>query len=155
MPNRRLIRVAESIRAVLGRLALRERTLEGKLITITGVTVSPDLRHAQVFVTHLDGSTPDKDVVLTLNALKEEWQREINKTLSIKYTPRLQFFVDEAQRRGDRILQIMTEIDPTRLDPNDPDFIDPSDAAPTLTSEKSPDLDPPAELRVRSQRRAP
>ena len=94
MPSRRLIRVAESIRSVLGRLALRERTLEGKLITITGVTVSPDLRHAQVFVTHLDGSTPDKDVVLTLNALKEEWQREINKTLSIKYTPRLQFFVD-------------------------------------------------------------
>jgi hypothetical protein len=49
----------------------------------------------------------------------------------------------------------MTEIDPTRLDPNDPYFIDPSDAAPILTPEESPDLDPPAELRGRSQKRAP
>lgn len=119
MSSRRLVRVSESIRSVLARLATRERTLEGKLITITGVEVSPDLRHAQVFVTHLDGSTPDKDVVHTLNALKEEWQKEINNTLRIKYTPRLQFFVDDAQRRGDRILQIMTEINPPPLEENE------------------------------------
>ena len=112
MPSRRLFRVSESIRSVLARLVTRERTLDGKLITITGVEVSPDLRHAQIYVTHLDGSSPDADVIHTLNMLKEEWQAELNKTLHIKYTPRLHFHVDEAQRRGDRILQIMTEIEP-------------------------------------------
>ena len=74
MPSRRLFRVSESIRSVLARLVTRERTLEGKLITITGVEVSPDLRHAQVYVTHLDGSSPDADIIHTLNMLKEEWQ---------------------------------------------------------------------------------
>jgi hypothetical protein len=44
--------------------------------------------------------------------LKEEWQGELKKTLHIKYTTRLHFHVDEAQRLGDRILQIMTEIEP-------------------------------------------
>ena len=89
MPSRRLVRVSESIRSVLARLVTRERTLDGKLITITGVEVSPDLRHAQIYVTHLDGSSPDADVIHTLNMLKEQWQGELNKTLHIKYTPRL------------------------------------------------------------------
>ena len=83
MPSRRLVRVSESIRSVLARLVTRERTLEGKLITITGVEVSPDLRHAQIYVTHLDGSSPDADVIHTLNMLKEQWQGELNKTLHI------------------------------------------------------------------------
>jgi len=113
MSSRRLVRVSESIRSVLARLVSRERTLEGKLITITGVEVSPDLRHAQIFISHLDGSTPDAEVIHTLNMLKEEWQAELNKALHIKYTPRLHFHVDEAQKRGDRILQIMSEIEPS------------------------------------------
>ena len=46
MSSRRLVRVSESIRGVLARLVSRERTLEGTLLTITGVDVSPDLRHA-------------------------------------------------------------------------------------------------------------
>jgi len=112
MASRRLVRVSESIRQVLARLITRERTLEGQLITITGVEVSPDLRHAQIFISHLDGSTPDAQVIHTLNMLKEEWQSELNKALHIKYTPRLHFHVDEAQKRGDRILQIMSEIEP-------------------------------------------
>jgi ribosome-binding factor A len=81
MSSRRLVRVSESIRGVLARLVSRERTLEGTLITITGVDVSPDLRHATVFVSHLDGRT-------------------------------LHFKFDEAQKRGDRILQIMSELEP-------------------------------------------
>ena len=81
MSSRRLVRVSESIRGVLARLVSRERTLEGALLTITGVDVSPDLRHAKVFVSHLDGRTPDDQILHTLSALKEEWQAEINKAL--------------------------------------------------------------------------
>ena len=99
MSSRRLVRVSESIRGVLARLVSRERTLEGMLLTITGVDVSPDLRHATVFVSHLDGRTPDEQILHDLNALKEEWQSEINKTLHIKYTPKLHFKFDEAQKR--------------------------------------------------------
>ena len=112
MSSRRLVRVSESIRGVLARLVSRERTLEGTLLTITGVDVSPDLRHATVFISHLDGRTPDEQILHDLNALKEEWQAEINKTLHIKYTPKLHFKFDEAQKRGDRILQIMSELEP-------------------------------------------
>jgi len=112
MSSRRLVRVSESIRGVLARLVSRERTLEGMLLTITGVEVSPDLRHATVFVSHLDGRTPDDQILHDLNALKEEWQSEINKALHIKYTPKLHFKFDEAQKRGDRILQIMSELEP-------------------------------------------
>ena len=72
----------------------------------------PSFPKADPCRSHLDGSSPDADVIHTLNMLKEQWQGELNKTLHIKYTPRLHFHVDEAQRRGDRILQIMTEIEP-------------------------------------------
>ena len=94
MSSRRLVRVSESIRGVLARLVSRERTLEGMLLTITGVDVSPDLRHATVFVSHLDGRTPDEQILHDLNALKEEWQSEINKTLHIKYTPKQRAFAE-------------------------------------------------------------
>jgi len=89
MSSRRLVRVSESIRGVLARLVSRERTLEAMLLTIAGVDASPDLRHATVFVSHLDGRTPDDQILHDLNTLKEEWQSEINQALHIKYTPKL------------------------------------------------------------------
>jgi len=112
MSSRRLVRVSESIRGVLARLVSRERTLEAMLLTIAGVDASPDLRHATVFVSHLDGRTPDDQILHDLNTLKEEWQSEINQALHIKYTPKLHCKFNEAQKRGDRILQIMSEPEP-------------------------------------------
>ncbi|MGH6901581.1 MAG: ribosome-binding factor A, partial [Geminicoccaceae bacterium] len=57
-PQRQL-RVGEALRHVLAELLMRdgprEPGLEGSALTVSEVRISPDLRHAEVFVTELGG----------------------------------------------------------------------------------------------------
>ncbi len=110
MSNRRLIRVAEVLRSEISRLISRERNLEGDLITITGIEVSPDLKQAFVYCTSLNKNLADDVLLGKLNATKSEWQREIGAKIKTKYTPRLTFRIDEAQRRGDKIIQLLDQL---------------------------------------------
>ena len=69
-PSQRQLRVAEEIRHVLAglfaRTEFRDPDLAGVIITVTEVRISPDLKHATVFVTRLGRS----DVDAVLPALK-------------------------------------------------------------------------------------
>jgi ribosome-binding factor A len=114
MSNRRLIRVAEVIRGEISRLASRERSLEGALITFTGVEVSPDLRHADVYVTSLNPQMSGEQLLANLERVRVSWQSQIGSKVKIKYTPRLSFHLDEAQQRGDRVMQILDSLPPLK-----------------------------------------
>ncbi len=63
-PTQRQLRVAEEIRHVLAqifaRTEFRDPDLAGIIITVTEVRISPDLKHATVFVTRLGRSDVDK-----------------------------------------------------------------------------------------------
>lgn len=101
---RRMRRVNEAVRGVLGS-AIGARVKDPRLgfVTITGVEVAADLRHAKVFYSVL-GSQKDK--AGTLEALRGSQgflQAEINRELHLKRTPELEFIYDESIDTGMRI----------------------------------------------------
>lgn len=110
MNNRRLVRVAEVLRSEISRLVSRERNLEDDLITITQIEVTPDLKQAFVYCTSLNKELTDEELLRKLNNAKSEWQREIGAKIKTKYTPRLTFRIDEGQRRGDKIIQLLDQL---------------------------------------------
>lgn len=102
----RLLRVGEQIRhvlaEVLNRRELRDPVLESHIISVSEVRVSPDLRHATVFVMPLGGA--DADAVL--GALKRNARTlkgEVARRVNTKYAADLHFRLDESFDEGARI----------------------------------------------------
>jgi ribosome-binding factor A len=111
-----MVRVAGALQSELARLLARERDLEELLVTITHVTVSPDLRQARVMVSSLAKNSSPAHIIDRLQSHAKQWQGEIARRLPIKYTPRLEFSFDTAMERGDRVLGILHEVEEEGLD---------------------------------------
>jgi ribosome-binding factor A len=102
----RLLRVGEQVRhalaEVLRRGELRDELIERSFVTVSEVRLSPDLRHATVFVKALVGGD-DQAVVKALASHARYLRGEVAKRLATKYTPDLRFRVDESFDAGARI----------------------------------------------------
>src|SRR4026207_892169 len=102
----RLLRVGEQVRHVLSELLLRgevhDETLASHLVSVTEVRMSPDLRHATVFVKPLLGQ--DEEVVLkALRTHTAFFQREVATRVRLKYAAKLKFRADESFDEGGKI----------------------------------------------------
>ena len=106
----RLLRVGEQVRHALSDILMRgdvhDETLASHLVSVTEVRMSPDLRHATVFVKPLLGQ--DEEVVL--KALRQNTaflQREVARRVRMKYAAKLKFVADESFDEGSHIDRIL------------------------------------------------
>jgi ribosome-binding factor A len=102
----RLLRVGEQVRHVLSDILQRgdvhDQTLQSHLVSITEVRMSPDLRHATVFVKPLLGQ--DEEAVLkALRTNTAYLQREVARRVRLKYAAKLKFVPDESFDEGGHI----------------------------------------------------
>jgi ribosome-binding factor A len=102
----RSLRVGEQVRHVLSEILSRgdvhDETLAKHLVTVTEVRMSPDLRHATVFVKPLLG----KDEAAVLKALRTNTaylQREVAHRVQTKYAAKLKFLADDSFDEGSHI----------------------------------------------------
>lgn len=107
----RTARVSEVIRRELSQLMSRSGELEGLFITISGVKTLPDLKQAFIYLSVIDQAVPNGQILELLNKCKKDWQKELGHRMGTKFTPRLTFEIDSTIERGDRIMQVMQEID--------------------------------------------
>ncbi len=107
----RLLRVNELLKRELSVLLVREITFENLLVTVNQVDVTPDLKSAHVFISVL-GSKGRKEVLPKLEASRVALQSALSKHVVLKYTPHLVFHLDDSIERGDRVLEILQEIQP-------------------------------------------
>ena len=102
----RLLRVGEQVRHILSDILSRgdvhDDTLQSHLVSVTEVRMSPDLRHALVFVKPLLGQ--DEEVVLkALRTHTAFLQREVASRVQLKYAAKLKFRADESFDEGGKI----------------------------------------------------
>ena len=113
----RTLRVGEQVRHVLSEILQRgdvhDDTLSSHMVSVTEVRMSPDLRHATVFVKALLG----KDEEAVLKALRTNTaylQREVATRVKMKYAARLKFLADESFDEGSHIDAILRRDDVAR-----------------------------------------
>ena len=106
----RLLRVGEQVRHVLSELLARgevhDETLAKHMVSVTEVLMSPDLRHATVFVKPLLG----EDEAVVLKALRTNTaflQREVAQRIRTKYAAKLKFLLDESFDEGSHIDRLL------------------------------------------------
>jgi ribosome-binding factor A len=82
------------------------------LLTVTGVDVDPDLRHATVWLSSLSDEAAE-----VLAEERGEIQGAIGRQVRMKRTPQLKFAVDPAVVNGERIDGILRGLTPAADDP--------------------------------------
>jgi ribosome-binding factor A len=106
----RLLRVGEQVRHALSDILMRgdvhDETLASHLVSVTEVRMSPDLRHATVFVKPLLG-TDEEAVIKALRTNTAYLQREVAARVKMKYAAKLKFLADESFDEGTHIDQLL------------------------------------------------
>ena len=75
------------------------------------VDISPDLKNCTVYVSVIGASYQKSDVIAELEEHRIALQRELSKRVVLKYTPHLHFKLDNSIERGNRVLEIIQDLD--------------------------------------------
>ena len=108
----RLLRVGEQVRHALSELLMRgdvhDETLQSHMVSVTEVRMSPDLRHATVFVKPLLGQD-EEEVLKALRTHTAFFQKEIARRVATKYAAKIKFLADQSFDEGGRIDQLLRD----------------------------------------------
>jgi ribosome-binding factor A len=107
-------RVRELLKRAIGEAVRREfHVNDVGLITINDVDVGGDLKSAVVFISVLGKAEQQKRALQVLDEHRIRIQGLVAKNVVLKYTPTLKFVVDDSIVRGNKVLQIIEELEKT------------------------------------------
>ena len=111
--SQRQLRVGELVKQNLGELFIRNEakipSINSKLITVTEVRMTPDLKTARVYVIPL-GGIDTKETFSILTEYSHLVRRALSKRLDIKFLPKLTFVEDNSFEYAEKIENIIKEI---------------------------------------------
>lgn len=117
MPSQRQLRVGELVRKevsdILARGTLADPVLDGTIISVPEVRMTPDLRLASCLVMPLGGRDADR-VVEALNRSARTIRRELARRMTMKFLPDLRFVLDTRFDDDDRITALLSRDDVRR-----------------------------------------
>jgi ribosome-binding factor A len=98
-PSQRMLRVAELVRhsmaELLTRGAINDPVLDGHVVTVPRVKMSPDLKLASVYVMPLGGKDTS-EVIAALDRHKKYLRSEIAHRINLKFAPEIRFKIDDS-----------------------------------------------------------
>ena len=114
MEGRRIGRIQEQLRIELSEIIEREiQDPRIGLTTVTAVKVSPDMRHARVFISVLGDAEQRKKTLQGLSSAASYARRSLSQRLHhLRRVPDLTFAYDESIETGSRIEELLDQIKP-------------------------------------------
>lgn len=108
--SQRQLRVGELVRHAVAEMLARgdvhDPVLEGHLITVPEVRMSPDLRLATIYVMPLGGKD-ENDVIAALDRNKRYLRGEIAHRVNLRFAPDIRFRLDERFDEAERIEKLL------------------------------------------------
>lgn len=108
----RLLRVGEQVRHTLSDILARgdvhDEVLAKHSVSVTEVRMSPDLRHATVFVKSLLGAD-EEQVLKALRTNTAYLQSQVARRVNTKYAAKLKFLADESFDEGGKIDSLLRD----------------------------------------------
>ena len=106
--SRRVQRVEKEVREIISTYLMQEQAGSSHdLVALTQVMVSPDLRNVRAFVCVLGKEEVDEETLKILQSHAPEIQTKINRSLRMKYCPKVQFQNDPSVRMLAKIDDVM------------------------------------------------
>jgi ribosome-binding factor A len=108
--SQRQLRVGEAVRHamadILAHGSAYDADLEGHIITVPEVRMSPDLKLATIYVMPLGGRDTER-VIAALDRNKKFLRGEVARRVNLKFAPDLRFRVDERFDEAERIEKLL------------------------------------------------
>lgn len=115
MASRRMERVEQLLKEQLG--LIFQRGLKDPrigFVTVTGVKASPDLTRAKVYLSVMGTEKQKEETMAGVASAGGYIQRALGARVRLRYTPRLDFAVDDSADRGFHIMEILDKIERER-----------------------------------------
>ncbi len=81
------------------------------LVTVTEIRTAPDLRTAIVFVSVYGTPEQKEEVMELVRHERKEIQHQIGRSIKLKYTPKLDFRLDEQLAKADQMYQLLDKLE--------------------------------------------
>jgi ribosome-binding factor A len=111
-PSQRQLRAGELVRHALVEILreedLQDEALVGVSVTITQVRMSPDLKHAIVFIEPLGGAHA-AEVTAGLNRASKFLRGRLGHVIELRFTPALKFFHDDSFEAAAKMNQLFSD----------------------------------------------
>jgi len=131
--SNRIIRINELVQRELSAYLRKRYQSEAAAITITSVEIAPDLKTGKVFVSILGPEDAVAGRMAWLRRQARELRREVGRHVVMKWTPLLDYVLDDSAVRATRVMQILYEIEQREQPGGSP----PAPAAPPLVLTQS------------------
>jgi ribosome-binding factor A len=115
----RMRRVNEAVREIVAESISQLNDPRIGLVTVTGVTVSPDLHEGTVFVSVFGNEKKRRATMAALESARAVLQARLGRELSTKRTPHLTFEYDPSVEYGVRMSKLIDDLAPEEADDND------------------------------------
>ncbi len=112
MASNRMGRINEEIQKELSSLLrnLKDPRVQDTMISITHVEATPDLRYAKVYVSFLEDNKAS-DALKGLKSASGYLRRELGSALQLRYTPELQWELDDSITYGAKMMKLLGSLD--------------------------------------------
>ena len=120
MASNRIGRINEEIQKELASLLrnVKDPRVSGTMISITHVETTPDLRWAKVYVSFLEEDKA-KEALKGLKSAGGYLRRELGHALNLRYTPELQWALDDSITYGAKMLKLINSLEVKSDDESD------------------------------------
>ena len=112
MASNRILLINEAIQKELASLlrTVKDPRVQDVMISITHVETTPDLRYAKVYVSFLqEDKAPD--AMKGLKSASGFLRRALGKNLQLRYTPELQWALDDSITYGAKMLRLINSLE--------------------------------------------
>ena len=134
MSSRRTLKAAEAIRSSVSMAILRDvkdpRVFD---VTVTRVEVAPDMRSAKVHVSIMGSETKQRLCLAGLRNSAGFLQSKLKESIDTRYTPRLEFELDQGVKKSIAIASILKRVLPVEGGSDDEPLLPDDDGASTST----------------------
>ncbi|MBQ7661557.1 MAG: 30S ribosome-binding factor RbfA [Clostridia bacterium] len=110
MPNYRRGRINDEMQKELAVLMreIKDPRVSGRMVSITGAEVTPDLKYATIYFSVLTGDP--KETAKGLDSAKGFLRREIAARMNLRITPEFHFVYDHSIENGAHIAKLIEDI---------------------------------------------
>jgi ribosome-binding factor A len=106
-PQRVALQIQHEVSMMIAR-NLKDRRVG--FVTVTGVQMSPDLRHAKIFVSLMGSGEEKESSMAALNHASGWIRHELGQRMRMKFLPEIVFLTDTSQEYGEHIDKLIDEI---------------------------------------------
>ena len=112
MASKRIVRINEEIQKALSASLrnVKDPRVQNTMISVTRVETTPDLRYAKIYVSFWEESKA-ADALKGLKSAAGWLRRELGTALNLRYTPELQWALDDSITYGARMLELINSLE--------------------------------------------